>query len=99
MNLHFREHIKRVRKTAIYYQARLNGMLVLHRDLELPTISKYMKDASERFFSNPLLSAAVFYEAPPLYYLIYARPWNALTDLPDALTAEDIRLIEINKQT
>ncbi|GBP59376.1 Probable RNA-directed DNA polymerase from transposon BS [Eumeta japonica] len=25
--------------------------LVLHRNLELPTISKYMKDASERFFS------------------------------------------------
>ncbi|GBP66085.1 RNA-directed DNA polymerase from mobile element jockey [Eumeta japonica] len=38
---------------------------VLHRDLELPTISKYMKDASERFFDvasshpNPLLVSAV----------------------------------------
>ncbi|GBP35370.1 Probable RNA-directed DNA polymerase from transposon BS [Eumeta japonica] len=27
MNLHFKEHIKRVRKTAIFYQARFNGML------------------------------------------------------------------------
>ncbi|GBP40859.1 RNA-directed DNA polymerase from mobile element jockey [Eumeta japonica] len=37
---------------------------VLHRDLELPTISKYMKDASERFFDvasshpNPLLATS-----------------------------------------
>ncbi|GBP84370.1 Probable RNA-directed DNA polymerase from transposon BS [Eumeta japonica] len=44
---------------------------VLHRDLDLPSIRKYMKDASERFFAiaeshpNPLLSAAVAYEAPP----------------------------------
>ncbi|GBP02061.1 Probable RNA-directed DNA polymerase from transposon X-element [Eumeta japonica] len=44
---------------------------VLHRDLELPTLSKFMKDASERFFSiainhtNPLISAAASYEAPP----------------------------------
>ncbi|GBP87584.1 RNA-directed DNA polymerase from mobile element jockey [Eumeta japonica] len=44
---------------------------VLHRDLDLPSIHKYMKDASERFFAtaeshpNPLLSTAVAYEAPP----------------------------------
>ncbi|GBP83142.1 Probable RNA-directed DNA polymerase from transposon BS [Eumeta japonica] len=135
-NLHFRDHIKRVRKTAIFYQSRLKGMLgrnsklslrnkrtlyiicirtvltyafpvfahaapkalkklqvlqnkfcrsttdthwcvknsVLHRDLDLPSIRKYMKDASERFFAiaeshpNPLLSAAVAYEAPPLSF-------------------------------
>ncbi|GBP55046.1 Probable RNA-directed DNA polymerase from transposon BS [Eumeta japonica] len=111
-NLHFREHIARVRKNALFYTARLGAMLgrksklsrrnkltlykmcirtvltyaspvfahaalkalyrlqviqnkfcraatdahwcvrnsILHRDLELPTLSKYMKDASKRFF-------------------------------------------------
>ncbi|GBP61680.1 RNA-directed DNA polymerase from mobile element jockey [Eumeta japonica] len=126
-NLHFREHIERVRKNALFYTARLGAMLgrksklsrrnkrtlykmcirtvmtyaypvfahaapkalhrlqviqikfsraatdahwcvrnsILHRDLELPNLSKYMKDASKRFFdiagSNPnaLLRAAV----------------------------------------
>ncbi|GBP19995.1 Probable RNA-directed DNA polymerase from transposon BS [Eumeta japonica] len=47
---------------------------ILHRDLELPTISKYMKDASKRFFDiagshpNALLRAAVDYQPPhPTY--------------------------------
>ncbi|GBP54415.1 Probable RNA-directed DNA polymerase from transposon X-element [Eumeta japonica] len=46
---------------------------VLHRDLELPTISKYMKDASKRFFDiarshpNALLRAAVDYQPPHPY--------------------------------
>ncbi|GBP67600.1 RNA-directed DNA polymerase from mobile element jockey [Eumeta japonica] len=99
-NLHFRDHIKRVRKTAIFYMSRLK---VLHRDLDIPSIAKYMKDASERFFSiaethsNPLLSAAVSYEAPPPYHFI-RRPRNALADPPDDFTAEVERLIEINKQ-
>ncbi|GBP67352.1 hypothetical protein EVAR_51423_1 [Eumeta japonica] len=41
-----------------------------YRDLELPTISKYMKDASKRFFDiagshpNALLRAAVDYQPP-----------------------------------
>ncbi|GBP90877.1 hypothetical protein EVAR_78527_1 [Eumeta japonica] len=61
------------------------------KDLELPTISKYMKDASKRFFDiagshpNALLRAAVDYQ-PPHPYLI-RRPRNVLTDPPDALTA------------
>ncbi|GBP67541.1 Probable RNA-directed DNA polymerase from transposon BS [Eumeta japonica] len=44
---------------------------ILHRDLELPTLSKYMKDASKRFFDiagshpNALLRAAVDYQPPP----------------------------------
>ncbi|GBP69943.1 Probable RNA-directed DNA polymerase from transposon X-element [Eumeta japonica] len=43
---------------------------ILHRDLQLPTISKYMKDASKRFFDivgshpNALLRAAVDYQPP-----------------------------------
>ncbi|GBP94156.1 hypothetical protein EVAR_78207_1 [Eumeta japonica] len=62
-----------------------------YRDLELPTISKYMKDASKRFFDiagshpNALLRAAVDYQPPhppPI-----RRPRNVLTDPPDALTA------------
>ncbi|GBP51272.1 RNA-directed DNA polymerase from mobile element jockey [Eumeta japonica] len=42
----------------------------LHRDLELPTISKYMKDMSKKFFDtaanhpNPLLQSAGSYEPP-----------------------------------
>ncbi|GBP44618.1 hypothetical protein EVAR_75075_1 [Eumeta japonica] len=54
---------------------------VLHRDLQLPTISKFMKDASERFFDiasshpNPLLVSAVPYEPPPLHDF-YKRPRN-----------------------
>ncbi|GBP82546.1 hypothetical protein EVAR_91671_1 [Eumeta japonica] len=41
---------------------------ILHRNLELPTISKYMKDASKRFFNiagshpNARLRAAVDYK-------------------------------------
>ncbi|GBP92152.1 Probable RNA-directed DNA polymerase from transposon X-element [Eumeta japonica] len=72
---------------------------VLHRDLELPTLSKYMKDASERFFSiainhtNPLISAAASYEAPPENHFL-RRPRNALSDPPDDLTAE---VEELNK--
>ncbi|GBP28537.1 RNA-directed DNA polymerase from mobile element jockey [Eumeta japonica] len=43
---------------------------ILHRDLELPTISKYMQDMSKKFFDtaanhpNPLLQTAVSYEPP-----------------------------------
>ncbi|GBP87764.1 RNA-directed DNA polymerase from mobile element jockey [Eumeta japonica] len=49
---------------------------VLHRDLELPTVSKFMKDASERFFDianshpNLLLISAVSYEPPPPHHFI-----------------------------
>ncbi|GBP82987.1 Probable RNA-directed DNA polymerase from transposon X-element [Eumeta japonica] len=154
-HLHFRDHIQRVRKLAIFYMSRLSGMIgrkskmsllnkrtlytmcirpvmtyacpvfahaapialqdlqviqnkfcrratgaqwyvknsVLHRDLELPTLSKFMKDASERFFSiainhtNPLISAAASYEAPPENHFL-RRPRNALSDPPDDLTAE-----------
>ncbi|GBP88782.1 RNA-directed DNA polymerase from mobile element jockey [Eumeta japonica] len=65
----------------------------LVRNLELPTISKYMKNASERFFSiavnhpNTLISSAASYEAPPANHFI-RRPWNVLTNPPDDFTAE-----------
>ncbi|GBP33240.1 Probable RNA-directed DNA polymerase from transposon BS [Eumeta japonica] len=55
----------------------------LHRDFELPTISKFMKDASERFFDiasnhpNPLLVEAVTYELPPPNHFC-SRPRNVL---------------------
>ncbi|GBP64421.1 hypothetical protein EVAR_19873_1 [Eumeta japonica] len=48
---------------------------VLHRDLELPTISKFMKDETERFFDiasshpNPFLVSAVSYEPPSPHHL------------------------------
>ncbi|GBP88914.1 RNA-directed DNA polymerase from mobile element jockey [Eumeta japonica] len=133
-NLHFREHIARVRKNALFYTARLGAMLVfahavpkalyrlqvkqnkfcraatdahwcvrnsiLHRVLELPTLSKYMKDASKRFFDiagshpNALLRAAVDYQPPPPTHFI--RRWNVLFDLPDALTAAVDSLNDIN---
>ncbi|GBP97044.1 Histone H2A [Eumeta japonica] len=47
---------------------------VLHGDLELPTINKFMKDASKRFFDmaqnhpNPLIVSAATYEPPPAHH-------------------------------
>ncbi|GBP34567.1 Probable RNA-directed DNA polymerase from transposon X-element [Eumeta japonica] len=63
---------------------------ILHRDLELPTIAKFMKDASKRFFDiagshpNALLHSSVDYEPPHRHHFI-RRPRNVLTDPPDAL--------------
>ncbi|GBP89182.1 hypothetical protein EVAR_90320_1 [Eumeta japonica] len=60
---------------------------ILHKDLELPTISKYMKDASDSSTSRDhpnALRAAVDYQPP---HPTHRRPWNVLTDPPDALTA------------
>ncbi|GBP64370.1 Probable RNA-directed DNA polymerase from transposon X-element [Eumeta japonica] len=74
---------------------------VVHRDLELPTISKFMKDASERFFDianshpNPLLVSAVSYEPPPPHHFC-RRPRNVLLDPPDGLTVEMEKLIEVS---
>ncbi|GBP76636.1 hypothetical protein EVAR_54597_1 [Eumeta japonica] len=76
---------------------------VLHRDLDLLSITKYTKNASERLFSiaesnsNPLLSATVSYEAPPPYRFI-RRPRNIVNNPPEDFTAEIERLIEITKQ-
>ncbi|GBP31285.1 Probable RNA-directed DNA polymerase from transposon X-element [Eumeta japonica] len=76
---------------------------VLQRDLDLPSIRKYMKDASERFFSiaeshpNPLLSAAAPYETPPPHHFI-RKPRNIITDPPDDFTPEVERLRDLNKQ-
>ncbi|GBP00371.1 RNA-directed DNA polymerase from mobile element jockey [Eumeta japonica] len=120
-NLHFRDHIERVRNTALFYKARLGAVLgrksklsrrnkrtiykmcirtvmtyaspvfahaaqkhyIDYRDLELPTISKYMKDASKRFFDiagshpNAFLRAAVDYQPPHPTHLI-RRPRNVI---------------------
>ncbi|GBP89032.1 Probable RNA-directed DNA polymerase from transposon BS [Eumeta japonica] len=152
-NLLFREHIARVRKTALFYTARLGAMLgrksklsrrnkrtiykmcirtvmtyaspvfahaaptaldrlqviqnkfcrsatdahwcvrnsILHRDLELPTLSKYMKDASKRFSTSRDHIPMRFFERRltisrrPHHYI--RRPRNVLLDPPDALTA------------
>ncbi|GBP47850.1 Probable RNA-directed DNA polymerase from transposon BS [Eumeta japonica] len=162
-NLHFKDHITRVRKTALFYTAGLGAMLgrksklsrrnkrtiykmcimtvltyappvfahaapkalhrlqviqnkfsraatdahwcvrnsILHRDLKLPTISKYMKDASKRFFDitgshpNALLRAAVDYQPPPPTHFI-RRPRNVPNDPPDALTAAVESLNDVN---
>ncbi|GBP02555.1 RNA-directed DNA polymerase from mobile element jockey [Eumeta japonica] len=77
---------------------------ILHRDLELPTISKYMKDASKIFFDitgshpNAFLRAAVNYEPPPSCHFV-PRPRNVLNDLPDTLTAAVESLMEVNDMT
>ncbi|GBP78311.1 Neutral ceramidase [Eumeta japonica] len=66
---------------------------VLRRDSELPTISKNMKNASERFFSiaanhpNPLISVAPSYESPPASHFI-RRPRNVVLDPPDDFTSK-----------
>ncbi|GBP43072.1 Probable RNA-directed DNA polymerase from transposon BS [Eumeta japonica] len=163
-HLHFRGHIARVKKLALFYLSRLYGMIgrkskmslrnkrttytmcirpvmiyaspvfaharpdrlyelqkvqnkfckraadapwyvknsTLHRDIELPTISKFMKDASERFFDvasnhpDPLLVEAVSYEPPPPHHFC-RRPRSVLIDPPDDLTIEVEKLIELNK--
>ncbi|GBP34933.1 hypothetical protein EVAR_26524_1 [Eumeta japonica] len=69
-------------------------------DYRTPTISKYMKDASKRFFdiagSHPnALRAAVDYQPPHPTHLI-RRPRNVLTDPPDALTAAVESLNDVN---
>ncbi|GBP07435.1 Probable RNA-directed DNA polymerase from transposon X-element [Eumeta japonica] len=75
---------------------------VLHRDLELPIISKFMKDTSERFFDvssshpNLLLVSAVLYE-PPLPHQLCKRPRNVLIDPSDDLTVEMEKLLDLNK--
>ncbi|GBP22391.1 hypothetical protein EVAR_11907_1 [Eumeta japonica] len=75
---------------------------MLHQDQEIPSISKFMKDASERFFDiasshlNPLLVSAVSYEPPPLHHFCRI-PLNVLLDPPDDLTVGLENLIELNK--
>ncbi|GBP26857.1 hypothetical protein EVAR_16437_1 [Eumeta japonica] len=77
---------------------------VFHRDLKLPIISKFVKDASERFFDvasshpNPLLVSTVSYEPPPPHHLC-RRPRNVLLDPPDDLTVEVEKLLELNKMS
>ncbi|GBP72725.1 hypothetical protein EVAR_43461_1 [Eumeta japonica] len=74
----------------------------LHWDLELSTISKFMEDASERFFDivsshpNPLIISAVSYEPPPPHHFC-RRLQNILSDPPDDLTVEVEKLIEANR--
>ncbi|GBP44796.1 hypothetical protein EVAR_86611_1 [Eumeta japonica] len=74
---------------------------VLHRDLELPTVSKFMKDASEHFFDiasshqNPLLISAVSYVPPPSHHFD-RRPRNVLFDPLDDLTVEVEKLLEFH---
>ncbi|GBP40206.1 Probable RNA-directed DNA polymerase from transposon BS [Eumeta japonica] len=76
---------------------------VLHRDLDFPTINKFMKDTSELFFSiaesypNPLLSAVASYEAPPPYHFIRG-PRNIVIDPRDDFAAKIERLRETYKQ-
>ncbi|GBP76612.1 Probable RNA-directed DNA polymerase from transposon X-element [Eumeta japonica] len=72
---------------------------VLHGDSELPTINKFMKDASKRFFDmaqnhpNPLIVSAATYEPPPAHHFL-RRPRNVLLDPLDALTSEVEKLAE-----
>ncbi|GBP26551.1 hypothetical protein EVAR_86054_1 [Eumeta japonica] len=68
------------------------------RDLELPTIAKFLKDASKRFFDiaeshpNALLSSAVSHTL----IIFFRMPRNILSDPPDALTAVIQSLMEVN---
>ncbi|GBP82208.1 RNA-directed DNA polymerase from mobile element jockey [Eumeta japonica] len=96
----WQKHYKYLEEQLTHHGTSKNS--TLHRDFELPTISKFMKDASERFFDiasnhpNPLLVEAVTYEPPPPNHFC-RRPRNILTDPPDDLTVEVEKLIELNK--
>ncbi|GBP05413.1 Probable RNA-directed DNA polymerase from transposon X-element [Eumeta japonica] len=74
---------------------------ILHKDLKLPTLPKYMKDTSKRFFDiagshpNAFLRSAVDYQSPPPTHFI-RRPLNVLIDPPDALTAAVDSLNDVN---
>ncbi|GBP21338.1 hypothetical protein EVAR_11936_1 [Eumeta japonica] len=76
------------------------GSRLTRESIELPTIAKYMKDVSKRFFDiakshpNALLRSVASYEAQP-YYLI-CRPRNVLIDPSDALIAKVQSLMEVN---
>ncbi|GBP57234.1 hypothetical protein EVAR_82946_1 [Eumeta japonica] len=69
------------------------------RDLEFPTINKFMKDASKRFFDmaqnhpNPFIVSAASNEPPPAHHFL-RRPRNVLSDLPDAFNSEVEKLSE-----
>ncbi|GBP62441.1 hypothetical protein EVAR_3143_1 [Eumeta japonica] len=74
---------------------------ILHRDLELPTISKYMQDMSKSSSTQLLTIPTHYYKQPyptslPPHHFI-RRPRNVLSDPPDELTAEVERLTNINK--
>ncbi|GBP74434.1 Probable RNA-directed DNA polymerase from transposon X-element [Eumeta japonica] len=77
------------------------GNSILHRNLEPPTIDKFMKEASKRFFnitgfhSNALLRTAIAYEPPHPYHFI-RRLRNVLSDPPNALTAAVESIMEVN---
>ncbi|GBP80230.1 hypothetical protein EVAR_9716_1 [Eumeta japonica] len=69
---------------------------------ELPTIAKFIKDATKLFFDiagshpNALLRAVVAYEPPhPRHFIRRAR--NVLNDPPDGLTAAAESLMEVNE--
>ncbi|GBP61324.1 Inositol polyphosphate 5-phosphatase K [Eumeta japonica] len=72
---------------------------ILHRDLELPTIAKFIKNAFKWFFeiadwySNALLRSAISYEPPHPHHFV-RRPWNVY-DPPDALTAVVVKWTRI----
>ncbi|GBP95908.1 Probable RNA-directed DNA polymerase from transposon BS [Eumeta japonica] len=98
-HLHFRDHIQRVRKLAIFYMSRLSGMigrkskmsLLNKRTLYTMCIRPVMTYACPVLLTPPRLhsrpSAAASYEAPPENHFL-RRPRNALSDPPDDLTAE-----------
>jgi Reverse transcriptase (RNA-dependent DNA polymerase)/Endonuclease-reverse transcriptase len=64
----------------------------LHRDFNLPTIRKFMKDVSRRYFdacphnSNPLIASAADYVPAPRVSTASRRPRHVLLDSDDEIT-------------
>ncbi|GBP79371.1 hypothetical protein EVAR_59215_1 [Eumeta japonica] len=87
-NLHFRDHIERVRNTALFYKARLGAVLGRKRRIE--AILRH-----RGITSQCALRAAVDYQPPHPIHPI-RRPRNVLTDPPDALTAAVESLNDVN---
>lgn len=81
--------------------------LDLHRDLEIPPLSKYFKEASTRFFEaelahrNPLISSSASYDIFDKFrfHRFFRRPKYVLTDPDDELTAEFIKQIKLTDRT
>ncbi|GBP10386.1 hypothetical protein EVAR_5696_1 [Eumeta japonica] len=75
-HLHFRDHIQRVRKLAIFYMSRLNGVIECFFNIAVN-------------HPNLLIYAAASYETPPASHVIRS-PRSVFLDPPDDLTDESI---------
>lgn len=75
----------------------------LHRDVQLPTIAQWMKQASKRYFEaapshpNPLVRQAVNYQPDPRVRPRFRRPKNVLIDPDDLITVANAPVTQTDR--